>query len=102
MTCIRSREELEDLIMHMPSSAGELTRIGELLSSHPERWQAMNTVEHYCEVLHDAYEQAALAVGWETQEASRKPWSEVPELNKAVMRVAVSALLFEIEKERRR
>lgn len=50
-------------------------------------------VERLCEVMHDAYEQAAIGAGWETQKASRKPWSDVPEANKATMRVAVRALL---------
>ena len=49
-------------------------------------------IEHLCEVMHDAYEAAAVQEGWETQERSRKPWSEVPEANKATMRVAVLAL----------
>jgi aminoglycoside/choline kinase family phosphotransferase len=50
-------------------------------------------IETACEVMHDAYEEAANATGWETQKASRKPWAEVPEANKETMRVAVSALL---------
>lgn len=54
-------------------------------------------VEHLCEVLHDAYEEAAVQEGWATQERSRKPWDEVPEENKATMRAAVSALLRELQ-----
>lgn len=50
-------------------------------------------VEYLCEVMHDAYEAAALTTGWETQSRSRKPWSSVPEANKATMRVAVRAVL---------
>lgn len=50
-------------------------------------------VELACEVMHDAYERAAVGAGWETNPASRKPWSDVPEANKATMRAAVSALL---------
>lgn len=50
-------------------------------------------IEALCEVMHDAYEQAAIGAGWETQTASRKPWADVPEANKATMRVAVAALL---------
>ena len=49
-----------------------------------------------CEVMHDAYEEAAKSEGWETQVQSRKPWSDVPEANKATMRVAVRALLDEL------
>lgn len=53
----------------------------------------MSYVERACEVMHDAYEAAAVQSGWETQERSRKPWSDVPEANKATMRAAVGALL---------
>jgi len=52
-----------------------------------------NNIDKYCEVMHDAYEKAALGAGWETNPASRKPWSDVPEANKETMRVAVVALL---------
>lgn len=50
-------------------------------------------IETLCEVMHDAYEQAALETGWETQVSSRKPWSSVPEANKATMRVAVQSMI---------
>jgi hypothetical protein len=50
-------------------------------------------IERACEVMHDAYERAAVGAGWETNPASRKPWAEVPEANKATMRAAVGALL---------
>lgn len=50
-------------------------------------------IEQACEVMHDAYEKAAVGAGWETQQASRKPWDDVPEANKTTMRAAVSALL---------
>lgn len=50
-------------------------------------------VETACEVMHDAYERAAVDAGWETNPASRKPWTSVPEANKQTMRAAISALL---------
>lgn len=50
-------------------------------------------VEAGCVVMHDAYEKAAVGAGWETQQASRKPWADVPEANKVTMRAAVVALL---------
>jgi hypothetical protein len=50
-------------------------------------------IETACEIMHDAYEKAAVGAGWETNPASRKPWSDVPEANKATMRAAVGALL---------
>lgn len=54
-------------------------------------------LETACEVLHDAYEKAAIGEGWKTQIASRKPWTDVPEANKATMRAAVGALLHWVE-----
>ncbi|WP_285600055.1 hypothetical protein [Kineosporia sp. NBRC 101731] len=50
-------------------------------------------IETACIVMHDAYEAAAAESGWEAQEASRKPWEQVPESNKATMRKAVTALM---------
>lgn len=50
-------------------------------------------IERACEVMHDAYEKAALGVGWETNPQSRVPWSAVPEANKETMRAAVAALI---------
>lgn len=65
---------------------------GRLAAAKAEFKPAIS-VEQACEVMHDAYEKAAVGAGWETQEASRKPWAEVPEANKETMRAAVSALL---------
>jgi hypothetical protein len=59
----------------------------------------MMTVEQACEIMHDAYEEAAVTAGWETQERSRKPWADVPEANKETMRAAVRALLFAVKPE---
>jgi hypothetical protein len=50
-------------------------------------------VEQACEVLHDAYEQAAVNAGWETQERSRTRWADLPPANQQTMRAAVGALL---------
>jgi hypothetical protein len=49
-------------------------------------------LEKACEAMHDAYEAAAPANGWETNPASRTLWWDVPEANKATMRAAVRAL----------
>lgn len=56
-------------------------------------------VETACEIMHDAYEIAAVGAGWETQAASRKPWADVPEANKQTMRAAVGALLDRITRQ---
>lgn len=55
-------------------------------------------IEEAAETMHDAYEAAAVREGWETQERSRKPWSEVPEANKRTMLIAVEAALTVFEK----
>lgn len=49
--------------------------------------------------MHDAYEAAAIRAGWETQQRSRVPWSQVPEANKETMRAAVRALLDHLASE---
>ena len=59
----------------------------------------MLNVEECCEIMHDAYEKAAKSAGWETQQASRKPWINVPEANKVTMRAAVSALLDALKED---
>ena len=51
-------------------------------------------IEEACEVLHDAYERAAVVHGWDTNPAAKhKPWSEVPESNRQTMRDSVAVLL---------
>lgn len=62
---------------------------------HPE-----GQLEQWCEVMHDAYERAAIGAGWDTNPASRKPWAEVPEPNKITMRAAVAALLAALRDDR--
>lgn len=44
--------------------------------------------------FHEAYERLAPAHGYETREASAKPWEEVPEPNRGLM-VAVARELLE-------
>jgi hypothetical protein len=51
------------------------------------------SIERYCEMLHDAYERAAEHWGWATNPESRKPWADVPERNKMTMRMALGNLL---------
>lgn len=58
-------------------------------------------LERYCALMHDAYEDAAHENGWASQ-VGAIPWAEVPEANKATMRVAVGALLAEVAAERQR
>jgi hypothetical protein len=56
-------------------------------------------IERACEVLHDAYERAAAAAGWQTQAASRVEWPRVPPANQQTMRVAVRALIDFLDRE---
>ncbi len=54
--------------------------------------------EQLCEEMHDRYEKAAAGAGWETNPASRKPWADVPEANKATMRAAIGPIAERIDK----
>lgn len=49
--------------------------------------------ERIAQRFHEAYEELAPYHGYETREASRKPWGEVPENNKSLM-IAVAARLL--------
>jgi hypothetical protein len=55
--------------------------------------QDIAKVEQACEILHEAYELAAVEKGWQTNPRSRRPWSQVPVENKETMRQAVGVLL---------
>lgn len=50
-------------------------------------------VDRLCVVMHNAYEEAAIANGWATQESTRVPWNELPQANRDTMRASVRALL---------
>jgi hypothetical protein len=56
-------------------------------------------IERLCERMHRAYEDAAVVEGWATQEASRKPWADVPAANQRTMRASVEAALALLEAE---
>lgn len=49
--------------------------------------------ERIARAFHEAYERLAPAHGYETREASAKPWKDVPAGNKALMIATVGALL---------
>ncbi len=51
------------------------------------------TAEQIAQAFHETYERLAPDFGYETREASAKPWSEVPEQNKSLMVAVVQALL---------
>ncbi len=51
------------------------------------------TAEQIAQAFHDAYERLAPRFGYETREASAKPWAEVPEQNKTLMIAVVQSLL---------
>lgn len=53
-----------------------------------------NNAELIAKAFHEAYEELAPDHGYETREASRKPWTDVPEQNRGLM-VAVVARLLE-------
>lgn len=77
--------------MSDPAASPAETREGriEALSAMYEDAKRLDAA---CEVMHDAYEDAAHRFGWDSQ-VGAIPWAEVPEANKATMRVAVRALM---------
>ena len=56
---------------------------------------AMDDAELIARRFHEIYEELAPTVGYETREASRKPWTDVPEQNKRLMIAVVTRLLAE-------
>jgi hypothetical protein len=52
------------------------------------------TDEALARLFHDTYERLAPEFGYETREASRKPWEEVPQQNRTLM-VAVAGVIAE-------
>jgi hypothetical protein len=68
---------------------------------------AVRAPEQLAQAFHEAYERLAPSFGYETREASAKPWAEVPDNNRALMTAvcaeiggAVLARLAEVEAER--
>lgn len=53
----------------------------------------MSDAEKLAKLFHDTYEELAPSHGYETREASRKPWAEVPENNKSLMIAVCQRLL---------
>jgi hypothetical protein len=54
----------------------------------------MTEAEDLARRFHETYERLAPSFGYETREASAKPWSEVPENNRNLM-IAVCAEILE-------
>jgi hypothetical protein len=52
------------------------------------------TAEELAQQFHEAYERLAPSFGYETREASAKPWAEVPEQNRALMRAVVAEVMI--------
>ncbi|MFI9598934.1 hypothetical protein ACIHCX_03465 [Streptomyces sp. NPDC052043] len=55
----------------------------------------MTSAEAIARRFHETYEQLAPDHDYETREASRKPWSDVPDQNKNLMIAVVAKLLDE-------
>ncbi len=51
------------------------------------------TAEQIAQAFHEAYERLAPDFGYETREASAKPWGDVPEQNRSLMIAVVQALI---------
>lgn len=52
----------------------------------------MRTSEKIARAFHETYERLAPAHGYETREASAKPWDEVPVQNRELMEAVVADL----------
>lgn len=53
----------------------------------------MSQAEWIAKAFHEAYEGLAPNHGYETREASAKPWEEVPDQNKGLMVAVVEKLI---------
>lgn len=53
----------------------------------------MSKAESIAKAFHDSYELQAGNFGYETREASRKPWDQVPENNRSLMIAVVQDLI---------
>jgi len=62
------------------------------LSSPPHTAYAPDA-EAIARLFHEAYERLAPAFGYETREATRRPWEQVPERNKRLMVAATAEVL---------
>jgi hypothetical protein len=51
------------------------------------------TAEQIAQAFHETYERLAPDFGYQTREASAKPWADVPEQNKQLMVAVVQTLL---------
>jgi hypothetical protein len=54
----------------------------------------VHTPENIARAFHETYERLAPEFGYETREASAKPWSDVPQQNKDLMIAVVQDLFF--------
>jgi hypothetical protein len=61
---------------------------------------ALTDAEKLAKLFHDTYEELAPSHGYETREASRKPWDEVPEPNRSLM-IAVAQKVLDSQEEDR-
>lgn len=60
---------------------------------HPPRRSPMPDAESVAKLFHEAYERLAPAFGYETREATRVLWENVPERNKRLMIAATAEVL---------
>lgn len=56
----------------------------------------MREAERLAQRFHEVYEELAPTYGYETREASRKPWAQVPEKNRRLMIAVCEVLLAEL------
>jgi hypothetical protein len=76
----------------------EQERVPDELTALGLAWQRVEIdlvvhAEPIAKAFHQAYEENAPTFGYETREASAKPWAEVPANNRALMIATVAVLL---------
>jgi hypothetical protein len=75
------------------SKQEDARRAADAILSRVSRADAAESAERLAQRFHETYERLAPDFGYETREASRRPWSEVPESNCRLMTAVCAELL---------
>jgi hypothetical protein len=81
------------LIEDLRWQRGLLAAAKPWLEKAQEMSGAATSAESLAQRFHEAYERLAPAFGYETREASAKPWADVPEQNRRLMIAVCRELL---------
>lgn len=67
------------------------------MSNSPDADRLVAEAQRIAELFHETYERLAPAFGYQTREASRKPWADVPEQNKRLMVAVCGEILSALQ-----